>query len=151
MLAQFADGVTIDAATSEANVLGQALHSGAAAPTAATSTPTSTFEVVRMKDELVAPALVPLRVLMVSTGIVLLIVCANVANLLLARGAARQREIAIRLALGASRARVVRQMLIESLVLAVAGGLTGVALALAGVRLVRTLTAINTPELFQFA
>jgi putative ABC transport system permease protein len=151
MLAQFADGVTVDAATSEANVLGQALLSSAAAPTAGASTPTSTFEVVRMKDELVAPALVPLRVLMVSTGIVLLIVCANVANLLLVRGAARQREIAIRLALGATRARVVRQMLIESLVLAVAGGLTGVALAFGGVRLVRTLTAINTPELFQFA
>ena len=151
MLAQFAEGVTVDAATREANVLGQALLSSAAAPTAGAATSTSTFEVVRMKDELVAPALVPLRVLMVSTGIVLLIVCANVANLLLARGAARQREIAIRLALGASRARVVRQMLIESLVLAVAGGLTGVALALAGVRLVRTLTAINTPELFQFA
>jgi predicted permease len=76
----------------------------------------------------------PLWVLMSVTGLVLLIACANIAALLLARAAARQKEIAVRLAIGSSRLRIAQQLITESLVLAIAGGAAGTAVAIAIIR-----------------
>jgi predicted permease len=88
-----------------------------------------------------------LAVLASAVAAVMLIVCANLSNLFLARTTSRQREMAIRVALGAGRRRLVRQMLTESLLLAGAGSLLGLALAMAGTRLVSRVTAFNLPLL----
>jgi predicted permease len=88
-----------------------------------------------------------LLVLAWAVGIVMLIVCANVANLQLARSATRQKEMAIRVALGAGRSRLIRQMLTESITLSCCGALLGIILAFAGTRLLAGLSAFNIPLL----
>lgn len=88
-----------------------------------------------------------LYLLMAISALVLLVACANVANLLLARGATRKADTSIRMALGANRGRLIRQMLTESIVLSCLGGLAGIAVAYAGTRLILALAFPEAPQL----
>ncbi len=104
-----------------------------------------------MKDDLVGDVQTVLWVLMGTIGMVLLIACANVANLLLVRAESRQQELAIRAALGAGSTRIARELLMESVTLGILGGVVGLALAFGAVRLLVALAPGNLPRLDDIA
>lgn len=105
------------------------------------------IEVSGLQEQLVRGSQRLLYILLGAVGLVLLMACANVANLLVVRGAARDRELSIRTALGAGSRRLTRQLLVEHLVLAAIGGAVGVLLAIVGVKLLVALLPASTPRL----
>lgn len=111
--------------------------------------PNQGFSVERMQEVLVRNVRPIITVLIFAVAFVLLIACANVANLLLARAVGRRREIAIRAAIGAGRGRIIRQLLTESVLLSLAGAVIGSALGLAGIRALLAVNTANLPRVGQ--
>ena len=142
VLAAMRPGVNIDQVRSEMDTLGNRLEQ--ADPALNRGWRPSVFP---LREELVGPVEQPLEVLLGAVGFLLLMACANVANLLLARGNSRQREIAIRMAMGAGRGRIAVQLLAESLLLSLTGGALGLFLAWGAIALVRNLGPATTPRL----
>ncbi|HEY4229001.1 MAG TPA: ABC transporter permease, partial [Thermoanaerobaculia bacterium] len=143
-IARLKDGVTVMQANAEISGIARRIHD---------SSPEkgdyllADGMVTSLHDALTGKARLALLVLLGAVGFLLLVACANVANLLLAQASARQRELAIRSALGAGRGRLIRQFLTESLVLALAGGLLGVLGAIGGVRGLIALAPTSLPRL----
>jgi predicted permease len=153
VIARRRDGISMQAANDEANVIGEALRPKPTSGPLANPLPSGMrrFDVEGIKEQMIAPNRQALRVLAIAVSAVLLIVCANIVSLLLARGSARQREVALRLAIGASRGRLIRQFLTESAVLAAIGGAFGVLVSIGGVWFLREFGSPNAPGPFRIS
>src|ERR1022692_4870503 len=141
--ARLKPGVTIQQANAELRVITDRFRK----QYPAVMSPDESFAAEPMGSALTGDLRTPLFVLLGAVAFVLLIACANVANLLLARAAGRSKEIALRMALGASRGAILRQLLTESLLLALAGGVAGVFLGAFGLQVLLAVAPAELPRL----
>ena len=141
LMARLKDGVTMEQADADVSAIAARIRDKDKRDR------TFTIDVVSLLDQVVGNVRRAVLVLLGSVALVLLIACANVANLLLTRATARQKEVAIRTALGAGWQRLVRQLLTESVLLGVIGGTVGLLVAKAALYVVRTVNPGNIPRL----
>jgi putative ABC transport system permease protein len=135
-------GVTLDQANAQMKLASAEFHR-----TWPLADPKNGFVVEPLRDTIVSDVRKSLLVLLGAVGMVLLIACANVANLLLVRATGRKREFAIRSALGAGRARIIRQLLTESVLLSATGGILGLILGFIGVRALLAVSPAGLPRI----
>ena len=141
VVARLRDGISLEQARRELSAVARNLKAEVGETTDMVDA-----AVIPLRDQIVGGIRQPLLLLLAASVLLLFIACANVVNLLVARMAARQGEVALRLALGAARHRLVQQCLAEALMLALAGGVGGVLLALLGVRVLPLFQAGNLPR-----
>jgi putative ABC transport system permease protein len=145
VIARLKRGIATDRAERDLTIVSQRLQS--AYPQKFGRRVTAQARIAGLHDRLVGNVRPALLVLSGAVALVLLIVCVNISNLLLARAMARQKEIAVRIALGAGRGRVFGQLLTEGMLLASLGGLAGLAIAFGGVRLLRLIAPAGVPHI----
>ena len=141
VMARLKNGVTVEAAQADVDVVAARIREKDKRDK------TFTISVVPLVDQVVGDVRRAVLILLGSVALVLLIACANVANLLLTRATARQKEVAVRTALGASWRQIVRQLLIESLLLALVSGALGLVIARASLDVIRAINPGNIPRL----
>jgi putative ABC transport system permease protein len=141
VVARLKPGVAAEAAAADMRIVASALEKQFPDSNAGIGT-----VVIPIRDDLLGDARVELLILMAAAAAVLLIACANLAGLLLSRAAGRRGELAVRAALGATRGRLIRQLIVEATVLSLAGGVVGLALAPAGIAILERLTPIGLPS-----
>ncbi|MDP6579614.1 MAG: ABC transporter permease [Vicinamibacterales bacterium] len=144
-LARLKPSVSVEQALAEGQTVVQRIQEGRSGPMAQMAAPT--LRLIPLQEEMVGEARPAILALAAAVGFVMLIAVANLANLLLARGAAREREMAVRAAIGAGRSRLVRQLLTESTLLGLAGGVVGVAVAYWVIRSLPALAPADIPRI----
>lgn len=151
VIARLRDGVSLREATAEANVVGLRAAAATFARDERRQSQVPRYRVQRLHSQMMAPVAPALRLFMIAALFVMLIVIANVATLLLSRSTLHHQETVIQRALGASRGRLIRQVMIQTAILGSGGAVIGTALSYASLEVLKEMARVDVPELFQLA